>query len=94
VKHTARTNVSLETWADMGIPPAEDGSNSRGRTRAIFDRWIRLETQHSKRYTASMGAMWVRRGWEVKVACRGSVVPLNKQICNLNADDFEYALAA
>jgi hypothetical protein len=41
-----------------------------------------------------MGAMWFRRGWEVKVACRGAVVPLNKQICNLNADNFEYALAA
>ena len=24
----------------------------------------------------------------------GSVHPLNKQICNLNADNFEYALAA
>ena len=55
VEHSVRTNVLVETWADIGTPPAEDGSNSPGRTRAIFDRRIRLETQDSKRYTTRHG---------------------------------------
>jgi hypothetical protein len=40
------------------------------------------------------GAIWVRRGWKVKAACRGPVIPLNKQAAKLTADNFEYKLAA
>src|SRR5688500_203825 len=39
------------------------------------------------------GAIWVRRRREIRVACRGTVHPLNKQTA-LNADNFEYSLAA